>query len=158
MTTERVPTDAAPPRAIRSEARHSEARHSETRRSGARRPRRPAARTAVAWLALAALLAASVLVATGIGPARIAPADVAATVWAHLTGTAPVLAPTQDAIVWQLRVPRVLVAALVGGGLAVCGAVMQALTRNPLADPYLLGLSSGASTGAVVVLVLRALF
>ena len=50
--------------------------------------------------------------------------------------------------------PRVLTAAAVGAGLALCGAVMQALTRNPLADPYLLGLSSGASVGAVIVIVL----
>ena len=50
--------------------------------------------------------------------------------------------------------PRVLTAAAVGAGLALCGVVMQALTRNPLADPYLLGLSSGASVGAVVVIVL----
>ena len=52
--------------------------------------------------------------------------------------------------------PRVLTAAAVGAGLAVSGAVMQALTRNPLADPYLLGLSSGASLGAVAVLLLGA--
>ena len=62
--------------------------------------------------------------------------------------------PLRDGIVWELRMPRVLTAAAVGAGLALCGVVMQALTRNPLADPYLLGLSSGASVGAVVVLVL----
>ena len=61
---------------------------------------------------------------------------------------------TVDAIVWHIRVPRALTAALVGAGLAVAGAVMQGLTRNPLADPYLLGLSSGASLGAVAVLLL----
>ena len=116
--------------------------------------KRNATRTAIASVVLVALLAASILLATGFGPARLSPGDVAATIWAHLTGGAPVLSATQDAIVWQLRVPRVLTAALVGGGLALCGAVMQALTRNPLADPYLLGLSSGASTGAVLVLVL----
>src|SRR5690606_38503831 len=55
---------------------------------------------------------------------------------------------------WQLRMPRVLTAAAAGAGLAVCGVVMQSLTRNPLADPYLLGLSSGASFGAACVLVL----
>ncbi|GAA0242199.1 iron chelate uptake ABC transporter family permease subunit [Cryptosporangium japonicum] len=68
----------------------------------------------------------------------------------------PVAPPTllTDSIVWDLRLPRVLLAALVGAGLAVCGAVLQALTRNPLADPYLLGISGGASTGAVAVLVL----
>lgn len=136
MTTARVRPDAAPPR-LRGVA-----------------ARRPAARTALASIALVALLGASLIVTIGIGPASIAPNEVAATVWAHLTGGDPVLSPTQDAIVWQLRVPRVLTAALVGGGLALCGAVMQALTRNPLADPYLLGLSSGASTGAVIVLVL----
>ena len=56
-------------------------------------------------------------------------------------------------LVWEMRLPRVLAAALVGGGLAVVGAVMQTLTRNPMADPYLLGISSGASLGAVAVIV-----
>ncbi|SCL13834.1 iron complex transport system permease protein [Micromonospora nigra] len=60
----------------------------------------------------------------------------------------------REHIVWQLRLPRVLGAALVGAGLAACGAVMQTVTRNPLADPYLLGVSSGASLGAVAVVVL----
>jgi len=58
----------------------------------------------------------------------------------------------QFQIVWMIRMPRVLLAALVGGGLAVVGVVMQAMVRNPLADPYLLGVSSGASVGAVAVL------
>jgi iron complex transport system permease protein len=66
------------------------------------------------------------------------------------------LAPLRDGIVWELRLPRVLTAAAVGAGLAIAGAVMQAITRNPLADPYLLGLSSGASLGAVAVLLLGA--
>jgi iron complex transport system permease protein len=56
--------------------------------------------------------------------------------------------------VWQLRLPRVLGAAAVGAGLAICGAVLQSLTRNDLADPYLLGISSGAAVGAVTVIVL----
>ena len=59
-----------------------------------------------------------------------------------------------DSLIWDLRVPRVLLAALVGAALAVCGAVLQSVTRNSLADPYLLGVSSGASTGAVIVVVL----
>ncbi|WP_187767584.1 FecCD family ABC transporter permease [Streptomyces cacaoi] len=57
-------------------------------------------------------------------------------------------------IVLDVRLPRVLLAAVVGAGLAVVGTVLQALVRNPLADPYLLGISSGASTGAVCVVVL----
>ena len=57
-------------------------------------------------------------------------------------------------IVLQLRLPRVALAALVGGGLAVAGATFQALLRNPLAEPYILGISGGASVGAVLVLAL----
>lgn len=60
----------------------------------------------------------------------------------------------REVIIWQGRAPRVLTAAAVGAGLALAGAVMQSVVRNPLADPYLLGLSSGASLGAVAVLVL----
>src|SRR5690625_6254675 len=66
----------------------------------------------------------------------------------------PPLSAIREAIIWQGRAPRVLVASVVGAGLALAGAVMQSVVRNPLADPYLLGLSSGASLGAVAVLVL----
>ncbi|WP_078701254.1 FecCD family ABC transporter permease [Aeromicrobium choanae] len=59
-----------------------------------------------------------------------------------------------DQIVWQLRLPRVLGAAATGAGLAMSGVVLQSLTRNALADPYLLGVSSGATVGAVLVIVL----
>lgn len=59
-----------------------------------------------------------------------------------------------DQIIWQLRLPRVLGAAATGAGLAMVGAVLQSLTRNDLADPYLLGISGGASVGAVMVIVL----
>ncbi|MBI9115022.1 putative F420-0 ABC transporter permease subunit, partial [Sanguibacter suaedae] len=87
-------------------------------------------------------------------------ADVWRSIVTHL-GAGPLLGVDpvpllQDGTVWQLRLPRVLTAAAVGAGLALCGVVMQSLTRNPLADPYLLGLSSGASLGAVLVLVLGA--
>lgn len=100
------------------------------------------------------LLGTSVVLAVTVGPAQIGPGDVWRTVAAHLGhGTAP-LSELRDAIVWEMRLPRVLTAGAVGAGLAVAGAVMQSLTRNPLADPYLLGLSSGASLGAVAVVVL----
>ncbi|MFC8900405.1 FecCD family ABC transporter permease [Streptomyces cinereoruber] len=101
-----------------------------------------------------ALLAASVAVAITIGPARIGVADVWATVAAHLGGGVSELSPIRDGIVWDLRLPRTLLAAVCGAGLALCGAVMQSLLRNPLADPFVLGVSSGASTGAVAVVVL----
>ncbi|WP_028987245.1 FecCD family ABC transporter permease [Thermicanus aegyptius] len=60
--------------------------------------------------------------------------------------------PTVDLIVWQIRFPRILLSFLVGGGLSVAGAAFQGLLRNPLADPYTLGVSSGASLGAVIAL------
>ncbi|MFF5208362.1 FecCD family ABC transporter permease [Streptosporangium sp. NPDC000396] len=59
----------------------------------------------------------------------------------------------EEIIVWQVRLPRALLALVVGAGLGVVGAVVQALVRNPLADPYLLGISSGASLGAVTIIV-----
>ena len=100
------------------------------------------------------LLLASVVLAITFGPAEIGPVDVWRSVASHLGLGATPLAELKDAIVWELRLPRVLTAAAVGAGLTLAGAVMQSLTRNPLADPYLLGLSSGASLGAVAVLVL----
>lgn len=136
------------------------------RRSPNRRPRnlpdqRPI--SGLLWgIVLLAALVASVLVAVSIGPANLSPLQVLGSVLRHLGlrpehfGVAVELTAIQDGIVWELRLPRLLTAALVGAGLAVSGAVMQALTRNPLADPYLLGLSSGASLGAVAVLLLGA--
>ncbi|MDG4774477.1 iron chelate uptake ABC transporter family permease subunit [Solwaraspora sp. WMMD792] len=112
------------------------------------------ARTRGPVLALAlAVLTLSVAAATTIGTADLTVADVFRTHAVHLGLPVTGLPPLADSIVWNLRTPRVLLAGLVGGGLAVCGAVLQALTRNPLADPYLLGISAGASTGAVSVLV-----
>lgn len=73
-----------------------------------------------------------------LGPARV---------WAALTGGG---AATDRTIVWSLRVPRTILALSVGGGLAVVGVAMQALVRNPLAEPYILGASSGASAGAAL--------
>jgi iron complex transport system permease protein len=113
-------------------------------------------RNVVLGVVLAVALLLSVVVAVTIGPASIRFDEVWASIASHLgLGTSP-LPLLRDGIVWQLRLPRVLTAAAVGAGLAVSGAVMQAITRNPLAEPYLLGLSSGASLGAVCVLLLGA--
>ncbi|WP_200938616.1 putative F420-0 ABC transporter permease subunit [Cellulomonas sp. Root137] len=113
------------------------------------------ARTPLALLVLAGLaaLVVTVLVTVTIGPADLGVAEVARSVAGHLGLPVEAVPRLHDAIVWDLRLPRVLTAAAVGAGLALAGAVMQSLTRNPLADPYLLGLSSGASLGAVAVLV-----
>jgi iron complex transport system permease protein len=107
------------------------------------------------WGGLLALcLATSITFAITFGPADITARDVWASVLHHMGMGASPLSLLRDGIVWELRMPRVLTAAAVGAGLAIAGAVMQALTRNSLADPYLLGLSSGASLGAVSVLLL----
>jgi iron complex transport system permease protein len=112
------------------------------------------------WLlagSLTLLLGLSIVFAVTIGPANIAAGDVwgAIAYHLHLSPTNPVTR-LRDGIIWDLRLPRVLAAAAVGAGLALCGTVIQALTRNPLADPYLLGLSAGASLGAVTALLIGA--
>ncbi|HTL41777.1 MAG TPA: putative F420-0 ABC transporter permease subunit [Pseudolysinimonas sp.] len=115
---------------------------------------RTAARPVIAAIVLTATLLASIVVTVTIGAADLSVADVWGSIGAHLgLGPSPVDA-LRDGIVWELRLPRILTAACVGAGLALAGAVMQAITRNQLADPYLLGLSSGASLGAVSVLLL----
>ncbi len=105
-------------------------------------------RSVLIGLGLTATLVLSVAVAVAFGSAEVALGDVARAVLHRLTGGS-VAAPGEvaDVIVWTLRLPRVVLAALVGGGLAVIGVAMQALVRNPLAEPYILGVSSGASAG-----------
>ncbi|HEY6808633.1 MAG TPA: iron ABC transporter permease, partial [Gemmatimonadales bacterium] len=90
------------------------------------------------WLLLGAVTLLVLLAAVAIGPAHVPLADFA-----------------RSPIVRDLRVPRALLAFLVGGSLAVAGASLQALVRNPLADPFLLGLSGGAGLGAVAAIALR---
>jgi iron complex transport system permease protein len=68
----------------------------------------------------------------------------------HLPGFSTSLSPTEEAILWEIRVPRVVLAALVGAMLALAGATYQGVFRNPLADPYLLGVAAGAGLGATV--------
>ena len=105
-------------------------------------------RALLTGLGLAIVLLLSIAVAVAFGSAEVALGDVARAVLYRLTAGA-VAAPGEvaDVIVWTLRLPRVVLAALVGGGLAIIGVAMQALVRNPLAEPYILGVSSGASAG-----------
>ncbi|MGB6244499.1 FecCD family ABC transporter permease [Gordonia sp. (in: high G+C Gram-positive bacteria)] len=102
------------------------------------------------WIVgLTAVAVVSVVMSIGIGPADISPATVLRILAHHLgLSVDPDWTPAQESIVWRLRVPRVLLAVGVGAGLAVCGAALQAMVRNVLADPYVLGIFSGASTGA----------
>ncbi|WP_079032107.1 FecCD family ABC transporter permease [Streptomyces specialis] len=110
-------------------------------------------RTALGLLGTAALLL-SVAASVRIGSADVGYGELGRALGGRLGLAVEPLPPLLDSLIWDLRLPRVLLAALVGAALAVCGAVLQAVTRNALAEPYLLGVSSGASTGAVVVVVL----
>jgi iron complex transport system permease protein len=95
-------------------------------------------------LGLALLVVVAAVTGIFVGPASLTPGEVLAAL-AGRGGPA-------DAIVWALRLPRVVLGFLVGGVLAVSGASLQVLVRNPLADPYLLGLSGGAGLGAVLAM------
>jgi iron complex transport system permease protein len=101
-----------------------------------------------------ALLLVSVGAAITLGPADVSLVNVRDVVLNHLGITDVPVRTSKDAIVWNDRLPRALVAAACGAGLGLCGVILQSLLRNPLADPYVLGLSSGASTGAVVIGIL----
>lgn len=118
-------------------------------------PRRRDARrlpVATVLLVLAPLTLATAVLSMGFG-AEPLPAGVVGDVLLHrFEGT--VSDAAHDAIVWEIRLPRTLLALVVGAGLAVAGAGIQTLVRNPLADPYLLGVSSGASVGATAVITL----
>lgn len=110
-------------------------------------------RRTIAWVGgLTALLLLSVPVAVGLGPVPIAPGTVLGIVGHHTVGLPADVrwSTAEDSIVWQVRAPRVLLAAVVGAALALCGVALQALVRNVLAEPYLLGVSAGASTGAAL--------
>jgi len=98
-------------------------------------------------LTLLAALAAAVVLGVRFGPVHLTTGEVLTA----LAGGGP---EWQRQIVVELRLPRMLLGALVGGGLALAGATFQALLRNPLAEPYILGISGGASVGAVLVLAL----
>lgn len=106
---------------------------------------------------LLVVLVAELFLCLGIGSVHLGYDAIYAVVKEGLFGPVPVTAPKQGPvhdIVWMLRMPRLLLAACTGAGLAACGVVMQAIVRNPLADPYILGVSSGASLGAAAAILL----
>lgn len=96
-------------------------------------------------------LLVTVLVASALGPVFVPPDTVGRILAFKVFGVGEVSwDATAEGIVWAGRFPRVLLAVAVGGGLAVCGMALQAMVRNMLADPYLLGINAGASTGAAL--------
>jgi iron complex transport system permease protein len=101
-----------------------------------------------------ALLLAAVIAGVAIGETAIELHVVFQVLANKLWAAGYALDPIDEGIVWNYRLTRALVAAACGAGLATCGVILQSLLRNPLADPYLLGVSAGASTGAVLVALL----
>jgi len=111
-------------------------------------------RAALLLPGLVVLLLAAVIVSAGSGAVRIAPAQVIAILAEHAGLHLDVaVSPQQDAVLWNIRLPRIVMAGLVGAALALAGAVLQGVFRNPLADPSLVGVSSGAALGAVAAIV-----
>ncbi|QCO68718.1 iron ABC transporter permease [Luteimonas yindakuii] len=107
-------------------------------------------------VALFALLA-GILLSFGVGPLKVAPADVLHAIGVQLGLAAPGDLSTRDiSVVWNLRIPRALLGAMVGASLALAGASLQGLFGNPLADPGIVGVTQGASLGAVAAIVLGA--
>ena len=129
-----------------------------TAASGSVAAARPA-RLRPRWLlaGIGAVLAALVLGLT-VGPADIRPGPALETLLSHvpLLGIHSSLSAPQQAIVTQLRLPRVVVGLLVGAMLAMAGAAYQGVFRNPLADPYLLGAAAGAGLAVTIVIVTTA--
>jgi iron complex transport system permease protein len=105
---------------------------------------------------LACALGVAIVAGVGWGTVPIAPSLVARVIVSHLGVSAIAVDWTvaQDAIVWQVRLPRVIGAVLAGAALATSGALFQGLFRNPMADPFVLGISSGAAFGATIALLI----
>ena len=120
---------------------------------GVARPAEVPGSRGLVWIGLlAALLVAAMAAAAIIGTYRVSLADVARVFAARLGADGPVDGVAAS-VVWNLRIPRILLACVVGAALASSGAVFQATFRNPLVEPYILGVSSGAAFGAALGLV-----
>ncbi|MCC5851240.1 MAG: iron ABC transporter permease [Alkalimonas sp.] len=99
------------------------------------------------WLLAVLMLLITLLMSIRLGSASISYAQL----WQLLSGASG--DATLDTIVWQIRLPRIAMAFFAGAGLAICGALLQNMSRNPLADPYLFGLTAGAGLGASLAMI-----
>jgi iron complex transport system permease protein len=113
-------------------------------------------RTPAVLAVLTVLLVVTAILSAGVGAEALPPSAVLDVLHSRLTGGVP-RDLAEDTIVWDLRAPRSLLAIIVGAGLAIAGTGIQTLVRNPLADPYVLGVSSGAAVGATAVITSGAL-
>ncbi len=103
---------------------------------------------------LSILLALSILLSISLGSISIPAGDVLSVLFSQIADTPSSVDPAMTDIIWSLRVPRAVLAAATGAGLALAGVVMQASVQNPLAEPFLLGIASGASVGATLAILL----
>jgi iron complex transport system permease protein len=110
-------------------------------------------RVMTVMLALFAALAIGSIGALALGSERIPIGGIFAALWARLAGLASPVSPEQEVIIFSLRLPRIVLSFGVGAALAIAGAAFQALLRNPLADPYVLGVSGGAAVGSILAIV-----
>jgi iron complex transport system permease protein len=110
-------------------------------------------RLVITLTALAAVLVVVGIVSIAIGGEHVSLANIFKIIAAEMTGRVADVPPEQRTIIADIRAPRVLMAIVVGAALAVAGAAYQALLRNPLADPGILGISSGAALGAITATV-----
>ena len=101
------------------------------------------------WLAPLSLVVL-VIASLALGKYAVAPLDIVRAIWAGLTGAPSGLPPTVETVIWQVRLPRVVAALLIGAALSAAGAAYQGLFRNPLVSPDILGVTAGASLGAVL--------
>lgn len=115
-------------------------------------PRARQLRTAPVVVVLLVTIPVSIACATSIGATHVPMSDALAVITDRLSSADA--SNVADTIIWNIRLPRVLLAAIVGAGLSLAGTIIQTLVRNPLADPFLLGISSGAGMGASAVITL----
>jgi iron complex transport system permease protein len=111
-------------------------------------------RLVLSTMALLGFVGACWVIAAWMGHYAVPLPDVIRSIWAHLRGSPSRIDSMAESYLWMFRMPRVAMGALVGAALSVAGASLQGLLMNPLADPYLVGVSAGAAAGASVALVL----
>lgn len=108
--------------------------------------------TPFVWIISAVTVLLTLTLGVSIGAVSIAPLTIWSEISSNIFGTLSSSTDSESTIIWQLRLPRVLLAFVVGAMLASAGCAYQGTFRNPLADPYLLGVSAGAGLGATIAI------
>jgi iron complex transport system permease protein len=110
-------------------------------------------RATVVMLVLVAGMVVASICSLAVGSESVAINQIVEALWSKLTGSGSSISPEQEIIIFSLRVPRIALSLGVGASLAIAGAAFQALLRNPLADPYVLGVSGGAAVGSIIAIM-----